>query len=192
MKKENEEKDKNNNDNNNELKSNRSNLKWLSKLKNKNKKTEKRNSQVKFNIDGIGEIEYAKLHREANRPLRKIKDFDKNTKFCPCCSLPVEQKGYIERFNFCDNTDKFAECGKGISLYFSFFRFNIIISALTIIFIGIPTFILTNIYTEELNKVCYKIYEIEKENINQTFPECINFINVKGISEYFIYLLKIE
>ena len=51
-----------------------------------------------FNMEGIGTIEFAKYHRSANRPLKKIKDFDQNTKFCPCCSLPVEQKGYIEKF----------------------------------------------------------------------------------------------
>ena len=111
----------------NDLKSNRSSMKWLSRLTKKNKFSKER-SEVIFNLDSLGEIEFAKLHREANRPLRKIKDFDKNTKFCPCCSLPVEQKGYIERFNFCENTDNFSDCGRGISLYFSYFRFAIFIS----------------------------------------------------------------
>ena len=184
MKIDNEEKKQNNNDN--ELKSNRSNFKWLNKLKRSNRPVLKRQSQGNFNLDGVGEIEYAKLHRDANRPLRKIKEFDKNTKFCPCCSLPVEQKGYIERFNFCDNTDKFAECGKGISLYFSYFRFAIYLSLLAFTFMGLPTILITNLFSNELSKVCYQIYEMKKEKINETFPDCINFINVKGISEFFI------
>ena len=184
MKIDNEEKKQNNNDN--ELKSIRSNLKWLNKLKRNKNQTPRKLSQGKFNLDGVGEIELAKLHRDANRPLRKIKEFDKNTKFCPCCSLPVEQKGYIERFNFCDNTDMFAECGKGISLFFSYFRLSIYISVLAFIFMSFPTIIITNHFSNELNKVCYQIYEIQKEKINETFPDCINYINVKGISEFFI------
>jgi hypothetical protein len=179
-----EENKQNNNDN--ESKSNRSNFKWLNKLKRNKRPVPKRLSQGNFNLDGVGEIEYAKLHRDANRPLRKIKEFDKNTKFCPCCSLPVEQKGYIERFNFCDNTDKFAECGKGISLYFSYFRFAIYLSLLAFTFMGLPTILITNLFSNELSKVCYQIYEMKKEKINETFPDCINFINVKGISEFFI------
>lgn len=184
MKIDNEEKKQNNNDN--ELKSNRSNLKWLNKLKRNKNPTPKRLSQGKFNLDGVGEIEYAKLHRDANRPLRKIQEFDRNMKFCPCCSLPVEQKGYIERFNFCDNTDKFAECGRGISLYFSYFRLAIYISVLAFTFMGLPTIIITNHFSNELSKVCYQIYEMEKEKINETFPDCVNYINAKGISEFFI------
>ena len=184
MKIDNEEKKQNNN--NNELKSNRSNLKWLNKLKRNKNPASKRLSQGKFNLDGVGEIEYAKLHRDANRPLRKIKEFDKNTKFCPCCSLPVEQKGYIERFHFCDNTDMFAECGKGISLYFSYFRLAIYISLLAFILMGLPTIIITNHFSNELSEVCYQLYEKKKEKLNETFPDCINYINVKGISEFFI------
>jgi len=75
-------------------------------------------------LDNLGKINLAKEHRSANRPLCKKNEFNKDTKFCPCCSLPVEQKGYIERFNFCDNTDKFSECGRGISLFFSYLCFD--------------------------------------------------------------------
>ena len=155
--------------------SNRSTIRWLSKLK-KDKKSNFKSAKVSFNLDGLGDIELAKLHREANRPLNKIKDFDKNTKFCPCCSLPVEQKGYIERFNFWDNTDKFSECGRGISLYFSYFRFAILISAISFIIITIPTFYMTYNYTNGLKNVCNIIHTEGKYRINETFPECINFI----------------
>ena len=149
--------------NNNDLKSSRSSMKQFSKLTKKN--------------------EFAKLHRDANRPFRKIKDFDKNTKFCPCCSLPVEQKGYIERFNFCDNTDNFSECGRGISLYFSYFRFSILISSMALISMALPTIYMTYEYTSHLTYTCGKIYEYHKLDINETFPECVNFIKLDNIDE---------
>ena len=169
---------KNKNNNSNELKSSYSGLRWLSKLKNIEKKNKRRDSMANYNLDGLGTIEYAILHREANRPLRKIKELDKNTKFCPCCSLPVEQKGYIERFNFCDNTDKFSECGRGISLFFFYFRFSILISLLAFITMALPTFYLTYDYTKQLHHVCQKIYELEKNKINETFSECVYFLNL--------------
>ena len=129
---------------------------------------------------------FANYHKNSNRPLKKLKEFDQSTKFCPCCSLPVEQKGYLERFNFCDDTDEFIQCGTGISLYFSFFRFSLFILILTSFSICLPTFIITNNYTDQIMKMCIKLYEIENNNINNTFPECINFIGVEGISKIYI------
>ena len=140
-----------------------------------------------FNLDGLGEIELAKLHREANRPLNKINEFNKRIKFCPCCSLPVEQKGYIERFNFCDNTDNFSGCGRGISLYYSYFRFSFIISTMAFILLGLPTFYISYLYSENIKDLCNKIYETKKQNINNTFPECINLIYTNENEKYFIY-----
>ena len=183
MKLENEEKRKNND--NNELKSSRSNFKWLSKLKSQKNKNSSTKSKVIFNLDGMGEIEFAKMHREANRPLRKIKEFDKNTKFCPCCSLPIEQKGYIERFNFCDSIDKFSECGRGISLYFLYFRFAVIILFLVFTSVALPTFYLTYFGSKEIADICNKLYELQKDNMNITYPECIKFSKLDD--KYAIY-----
>ena len=170
----------------NDLKSSRSSKKWLSKLSKKNKFSSQR-SKVIFNLDSLGEIEFAKLHREANRPLRKIKDFDKNSKFCPCCSLPVEQKGYIERFNFCENTDNFSECGRGISLYFSYFRFAFLISSMAFISMALPTLYMTFEYTSYLTYTCGKIYEYHRHDLNETFPECVHFIKLDEMDETFFY-----
>ena len=105
------------------------NISWISKLRsakrnNSNKKIE---IKVDCNMEGMGTIELAKLHRDANRPLKKIKEFDEKVEFCPCCSLPKEKKGYIEEFSFNEDTDEFNQCGMGIPLYFSFFRFCLII-----------------------------------------------------------------
>ncbi len=163
------------------------NKNWIKKLKKgKGKSNKKLNYEVEFNIDGLGTSKLAKLHCDANRPLKKIRDFDQSTKFCPCCSLPVEQKGYIEKFKFCENTDEFIQCGTGISLYFSFFRFTLFILAFASVTISIPTLIITNSYTNDLMDFCYKDYENKGNNINETFQECHNFISVKGISKYFI------
>ena len=69
---------------------------------------------------------------------------------------------------------------------FFYFRFSIIILLFTFISIALPSFLIASNYTNELSDICYEIYAYEKEKINSTFPDCINFINVKGISEIFI------
>ena len=75
----------------------------------------------RYSMDEIGKIENARKHRNANRPLHLIAGgLNDNVNFCHCCDLPCEEKGIIEPFNVCDNADKFAECGLGISLYFFF------------------------------------------------------------------------
>ena len=84
-----------------------------------------------FNLNKVGTIEFAKIHQSANRPLYKKSDFNENTKFCKCCNLPAEQEGILERFNFCDDPDKFIDCGEGVSLYFIFFKFSIIVLLIT-------------------------------------------------------------
>ena len=171
--------------NNNEIRTNRSNMstiKWLSTLKS-NKKRSFRKAKVSFNLDGVGDIKIAKFHREANLPLYKIKDFDKHTKFCPCCSLPVEQKGFIEKFNFCDNTDKFSHCGTGISLYFSYFRFAILISFISFISMSLPTFYVTLDCSNSLKALCNIIFEEGKYRNNDTFQECEQFITLNKIND---------
>ena len=170
----------------NEIKSDLASLRWLSKL-NSQINAKRGKSRTSYNLDSLGKIELAKLHREANRPLRKIKEFNNNTKFCPCCSLPVEQKGYIEKFNFCDNHDKFSECSRGISLYFSYFLFSIIILLLAFVTMGIPTFYFTYDYTKQLRYICYKIYDLQPEKIDENFPECSKLLYLETINGITIY-----
>ena len=74
-------------------------------------------------LDRAGKIKYAKKHSSADRPLHKIRNFTRETDFCQCCNLPCETKGVIEPYRICDSTDKFSECGLGVSLYFHFFRY---------------------------------------------------------------------
>ena len=168
-----------------------SSFRWLRKLKKNIPKSKTfQNKEINIstnnsNLDGLGNIELAKQHREANRPLKKIKDFDEKTKFCPCCNLPVRDDKCVKKFNFCESTDKYAECGRGISLYFSFFRFSLFILIIAFISICLPTLYLSKIYIDELIDICLKIYNKNGNKINDSYPECINFIGVKGISEYF-------
>ena len=171
----------------------RVNLKWVESLRqkktintnnNNNSYNDLSNSKDKSKIESM--IENAKIHREANRPLFKIKEFDGFTKFCKCCYLPAKDDIYLKNFSCCENTDKFAECGRGITLYYFYFRFSIIILLFALISMALPTFLISNNYTNELSNICYEIYSYEKEKINITFPDCINFINVKGVSEIFI------
>ena len=159
---------------------------WFQKLKKGKKNKILLDYRFDFNLEGLGTIEFAKLHRDANRPLKKIKDFDESIEFCPCCSLPKERKGYIEEFNFNENTDEFIQCGTGIPLYFSFFRFSLFILLFSSIAISIPSFILNNYYTNELIDICKKLYENEGNTTISIYPECINFIGIEGISKYFI------
>ena len=49
--------------------------------------------QSKFSLDKLGKINWAKEHASANRPMNKLKEFNKNTKFCNCCNLPCETQG---------------------------------------------------------------------------------------------------
>ena len=54
-----------------------------------------------YDLNKIGSIKYAKIHRSANRPLYKNKNrsFNRFTEFCQCCNLPAEQKDIMEKFN---------------------------------------------------------------------------------------------
>ena len=95
----------------------------------KKRKTEKvkkvKKEMQTYNLDKPGKIELAKIHTFANRPLRKIREFNNISLFCPCCNLPSQQWGVLEPLNFCDDTTNFNECGQGVTLYFSFLNMQL-------------------------------------------------------------------
>ena len=152
------------------------------------KKKETRKSKLLLSMPTKSEISLekmislAKIHSEANRPLIKIKDFDGQTKFCKCCSLPSKDDIYLRNCSFCENTDKFAEYGRGTSLYFSFFRFSIVIMIFCLVSMALPAFLLTSNYTNEITNECQKIYNHIGTQINDIFPGCLNFVEVEGVS----------
>ena len=152
------------------------------------KKRETRKSRLLLSMPTKSEISLekmislAKIHSEANRPLIKIKDFDGQTKFCQCCSLPSKDDVYLRNCSFCENTDKFAEYGRGTSLYFSFFRFSIVIMIFCLLSMALPAFLLTANYTKEITDECKKIYDGIGMIIKEAFPPCLNYIEVEGVS----------
>ena len=155
-------KEKSRNESNAKINSNkrRSSLRWLENLGSR-KSQGSIPSLFEFNpkrqLKPEEMIENAKIHKEANRPLIKIKEFDGQTKFCPCCYLPSNDNVYLKTLSFCENTDKFAEFGRGISLYFSFYKFSTLILFVAFALIALPSLILNNIYTKELTEICFQI-----------------------------------
>ena len=79
----------------------------------------------KFSLDKLGKIKWAKEHASANRPMNKIKEFNKYTKFCNCCNLPCKTPGIIEPFSACEKSENFSVCGRAVPLYFYFIKYCI-------------------------------------------------------------------
>ena len=119
----------------------------------------------------IGDIEQAKTHSKANRPLKKVGEFDSKTIFCKCCGLPCEKEGVMEKYSFRDNTEEFIKHGQIISLYFSFYIYSIFILSYVFFAISLPTLILTYQRTNELNKICNDISDKIK------IDECFIYLN---------------
>ena len=131
----------------------------LSQSKNIKKNEKKRKNLGKsiyevYNLNKIGSIKFAKIHRSANRPLYKISEFNRNTEFCQCCNLPAEQEGIIEKFKFCDDPDSYVECGEGVSLYFTFFEFSIVVLFVTFFLVSLYNIIFSKKYYKELYEIC--------------------------------------
>jgi len=126
-----------------------------------------------FSLYKLGRIEWAKEHASANRPLNKLQQFTKETKFCNCCNLPCETPGIMERFSACENTENFSVCGKGVPLYFLFFRYCILVLIIVLLVMSIPMTILNNNHLVEIEKFCeykqnnYDFY-FDDENLNKT------------------------
>ena len=168
------------------------NPKHKSSFKNKSshqRSNKPRKSKLLLSMPTKSEISFekmlslAQIHREANRPLIKIKDFDGQTKFCQCCSLPSRDDIYLRECSFCENTDKFAEFGRGTSLYFSFFKFSIFIMILCLLSMALPSFLLTSSYTKEITHICKKAYDIFGKNVTQVFEDCNYFIDIEGLDD---------
>ena len=125
----------------------------------------------KFNLNKVGIIEYAKIHQSANRPLNKKSDFNENTKFCKCCNLPTEQEGILEKFKFSDHPDMFIDCGEGVPLYFTFFKFSIIILVITFFLVSYYNILFSKLYYEEIYDICNN-----KNKINLIEEDCKIFL----------------
>ena len=127
----------------------------------------------KYNLNKVGTIEFAKIHQSANRPLYKKSDFNDSTIFCKCCNLPAEQKGVLEKFSFCDDPDKFIDCGEGVTLYFIFFKFSIIVLLITFFLVSLCNIIFSKIYYEDVYDICNN-----KNKINIIEDDCKFYLEI--------------
>ena len=111
-----------------------------------------------YHLKELGIVKKAKIHREANIPLKKVGEFDNTINFCECCNLATEKEGVMEKFKYSDSTDDFVQNGQAISLYFSFYKYSIFILIISFLMISLPCLILSYTRSKELNKRCNDIY----------------------------------
>ena len=133
----------------------------------------------KFSLDNLAIISYAEEHKSANRPLHKIKKFNKETKFCHCCNLPCEQKGIIEPFSYKESIKNFALCGKGIYLYFLYICFSVFCFFIIIIISSITFNINSKKYFNNVVHICNKNRELKNKCNN------LNIFNHKDLNSLF-------
>ena len=122
---------------------------------------EKEKEKIKFSL---GEIKIAKIHKKATKPLKQIKDLTKEDiklNSCPCCGLPTKISGKLEDYKICDNPDEYTNCGEGVVLYFSFFKFCIIVLFIATLGISFFDSFISYYYYSKLKIFCDKlpIYE---------------------------------
>ena len=113
--------------------------------------------ETKFSKFSLGKIKYAKLHKQATKPLKQLQDLTEEEirKYsCPCCGLPSQISGKLESYKICDNPDKFSNCGMGVVLYYSFIKFIIFITFIATIGISCFNIYYGYYYNYELRKIC--------------------------------------
>ena len=172
------------------------NLKWLSKLKKVSKENTEKPIYIKKELEAEEMLQNAEIHCQANRPLKKIKEFTGTVKFCQCCYNPMKDQIHVTNFNYCDSTDEFAEFGTGISLYFFYLKYAIIILLFSFFVLALPSLLISKLCTEEIIGICDKIYARDGGNIAYTFPYCKGFENISKDSFFYnnqiILLLKLN
>ena len=121
----------------------------------------KRRKKTNFSKFSLGKIEYAKIHKEANRPLTKLQDLTEEEikKYsCPCCGLPSLISGKLEPYKIFDNSDEYFDCGQDVVIYFSFFKFAIVVTFIATIGISFFDSFISYNYNHELRKICDNLY----------------------------------
>ena len=141
-------------------------LNWINKLRRTRTKVKDTPIFIKHEIEADEMIKNAEIHRQANRPLKKIKEFDGLTKFCQCCYNAMKDDVHVTNFHFCDETDEYAEFGRGISLYFFYILYSIMILLFCFCTMIYPLMFISKKGTEEIMKMC----KIIGNNINSTIP----------------------
>ena len=132
---------------------------------------EKEEKKTKFSL---GEIEIANIHKEVTRPLKQIKDLTKEEikdNSCPCCGLPTKIKGKLEDYKMCNSPDEFSNCGDGVVLYFSFFKFCMIVTFIAALGIGCFGSYISYNYYYELHEFCDNL-PIINETDSDVYYKC--------------------
>ena len=127
--------------------------------------------QDKFSLDKLGKIKWAKEHSSANRPMNKIKEFNKSTKFCNCCNLPCETPGVIQPFSACENIENFSLCGRAVPLYFYFIKYCIYCLVIILVIMSLPIAYINYGISGEIKDFCIKIRDSKSiiyEKINNS------------------------
>ena len=130
------------------------------------------NIDTNFSKYSLGKIKYAEMHKLATRPLKQIKeltDAEIKNNSCPCCGLTIPIEGKLEPYNLCDNPDEFYNCGEGIALFYSFFKFVIFVTFVSSIGISFFNSYFAYNCNYELTKVCNNIVENYDKISNDTF-----------------------
>ena len=152
--------------------------------------TVKHQIKEEFSLGKLGKIEWAKEHASANRPLNKIQEFTKNTKFCNCCNLPCETQGVIEKFSCMEKVENFGVCGKAVPLYFHFIRFCIC-SLLVVLFImSIPITIINNMHLSDIKNYCENNFNYD-ENITKICDKYV-YTNISQITNFLYWFSNIS
>ena len=144
----------------------------------------KQEKKTKFSL---GEIKIAKIHEKATKPLKQIKDLIKKEiklNSCPCCGLPTKISGKLEDYKICDSPDEFTNCGEGVILYFSFFKFCIIVTLIATIGITFFDSYISYYYYSELKIFCDKLPTNEDDNSTNAYKRDYKY-------EHAIYVCEI-
>jgi hypothetical protein len=144
------------------------------------------NSGEEFNLYGRGQVKYASIHGEANRPMKKLKEPDDSLAFCPCCNLPEQKDGYLELFVTCSDPDEFSSCGQGVVLYYSFIKFLVMVGILVSICMTALNMYTSYTYTMELQELCNNYYKNEFKYDKSLKDNCkYYFTEAEEDSEYY-------
>ena len=143
--------------------------------------------QDKFSLDKLGKIKWAKEHASANRPMNKLKEFNKSTKFCNCCNLPCATPGVIQPFSSCENIDNFSICGRAVPLYFHFIKYCIYCLFIILIIMSLPMTIINYFNSIEIKNFCNIIQNSSSFIYEKINNSCEFYLDTNNNKENFFF-----
>ena len=170
-------------------------IKTIITTKKLNKKEAKEEKTTKFSKFSLGKIEYAKIHSQVTRPLKQLQDLTEEKKnSLPCCGLSSQINGKLEPYKIFDNPDEFVNYGEGVVLFFSFYKFAIVVTFFVTIGISFVDSYVSYNYYYELRETCNNFNE-DRANIYDDYLDIIFFI-MRSIqwkmNAYFILMMILK